>query len=244
MIYLDHNATTPLHPQVLEAMLVCLQEHWGNPSSPHSLGNQARMVMQQARARIAESLGCEPSEVVFCSSGTEADNLALRGVAGALRSRGNHIVTTAIEHHAVLHTCDALEEEGFRVTRVPVDPQGVVDLESLERSLTDQTILVSVMHANNETGVLQPVEEVARMAARREIPFHVDAVQTAGKLPFRLPELGAGLVSLSGHKLYGPRGAAALFVREGTPLRPILTGGSHEHDLRAGTENLPRRVGA
>ncbi len=238
MIYLDHNATTPLHPQVLEAMLVCLQEHWGNPSSPHSLGNQARMVMQQARARIAESLGCEPSEVVFCSSGTEADNLALRGVAGALRSRGNHIVTTAIEHHAVLHTCDALEEEGFRVTRVPVDPQGVVDLESLERSLTDQTILVSVMHANNETGVLQPVEEVARMAARREIPFHVDAVQTAGKLPFRLPELGAGLVSLSGHKLYGPRGAAALFVREGTPLRPILTGGSHEHDLRAGTENL------
>jgi cysteine desulfurase len=243
MIYLDHNATTPLHPQVLEAMLVCLQEHWGNPSSPHSLGNQARMVMQQARARIAESLGCEPSEVVFCSSGTEADNLALRGVAGALRSRGNHIVTTAIEHHAVLHTCDALEEEGFRVTRVPVDPQGVVDLESLERSLTDQTILVSVMHANNETGVLQPVEEVARMAARREIPFHVDAVQTAGKLPFRLPELGAGLVSLSGHKLYGPRGAAALFVREGTPLRPILTGGSHEHDLRAGTENLAGLVG-
>lgn len=243
MIYLDHNATTPLHPQVLEAMLVCLQEHWGNPSSPHSLGNQARMVMQQARARIAESLGCEPSEVVFCSSGTEADNLALRGVAGALRSRGNHIVTTAIEHHAVLHTCDALEEEGFRVTRVPVDPQGVVDLESLERSLTDQTILVSVMHANNETGVLQPVEEVARMAARREIPFHVDAVQTAGKFPFRLPELGAGLVSLSGHKLYGPRGAAALFVREGTPLRPILTGGSHEHDLRAGTENLAGLVG-
>lgn len=243
MIYLDHNATTPLHPQVLEAMLVCLQEHWGNPSSPHSLGNQARMVMQQARARIAESLGCEPSEVVFCSSGTEADNLALRGVAGALRSRGNHIVTTAIEHHAVLHTCDALEEEGFRVTRVPVDPQGVVDLESLERSLTDQTILVSVMHANNETGVLQPVEEVARMAARREIPFHVDAVQTAGKLPFRLPELGAGLVSLSGHKLYGPRGAAALFVRKGTPLRPVLTGGSHEHDLRAGTENLAGLVG-
>lgn len=243
MIYLDHNATTPLHPQVLEAMLVCLQEHWGNPSSPHSLGNQARTVMQQAHARIAESLGCEPSEVVFCSSGTEADNLALRGVAGALRSRGNHIVTTAIEHHAVLHTCDALEEEGFRVTRVPVDPQGVVDLEALERSLTDQTILVSVMHANNETGVLQPVEEVAGMAARRAIPFHIDAVQTAGKLPFRLPELGAGLVSLSGHKLYGPRGAAALFVRKGTPLRPVLTGGSHEHDLRAGTENLAGLVG-
>jgi cysteine desulfurase len=243
MIYLDHNATTPLHPQVLEAMLTCLQEHWGNPSSPHSLGNQARTVMQQARLGIAESLGCEPSEVVFCSSGTEADNLALRGVAGALRSRGNHIVTTAIEHHAVLHTCDALEGEGFRVTRVPVDPQGVVDLEALERSLTDQTILVSVMHANNETGVLQPVEEVARMAARREIPFHVDAVQTVGKLPFCLPELGAGLVSLSGHKLYGPRGAAALFVRAGTPLRPILTGGSHEHGLRAGTENLAGMVG-
>ncbi|MGI5844335.1 MAG: cysteine desulfurase family protein [Candidatus Xenobium sp.] len=243
MIYLDHNATTPLHPQVLEAMLTCLQEHWGNPSSPHSLGNQARTVMQQARLGIAESLGCEPSEVVFCSSGTEADNLALRGVAGALRSRGNHIVTTAIEHHAVLHTCDALEGEGFRVTRVPVDPQGVVDLEALERSLTDQTILVSVMHANNETGVLQPVEEVARMAARREIPFHVDAVQTVGKLPFCLSELGAGLVSFSGHKLYGPRGAAALFVRAGTPLRPILTGGSHEHGLRAGTENLAGMVG-
>jgi len=243
MIYLDHNATTPLHPQVLEAMVTCLREHWGNPSSPHSLGDQARMVMRQARARIAESLGCRPSEVVFCSSGTEADNLALRGVAGALRSRGNHIVTTAIEHHAVLHTCNALEEEGFRVTRVPVDPQGVVDLEALSRSLTDQTILVSVMHANNETGVLQPVEEIARMAARREIPFHVDAVQTVGKLPFHLPEPGAGLVSLSAHKFYGPRGAAALIVREGTPLRPILTGGSHEHGLRAGTENLAGLVG-
>ncbi len=243
MIYLDHNATTPLHPQVLEAMVTCLQEHWGNPSSPHSLGNQARMVMQEARARIAESVGCEPSEVVFCSSGTEADNLALRGVARALRARGNHIVTTAIEHHAVLHTCDALQEEGFRVTRVPVDPQGVVDLKALNQSLTDQTILISVMHANNETGVLQPVEEIAEMAARREIPFHVDAVQTVGKLPFRLPDLRAGLVSLSAHKFYGPRGAAALIVREGTPLRPILTGGSHEHGQRAGTENLAGLVG-
>lgn len=243
MIYLDHNATTPLHPQVLEAMATCLREHWGNPSSPHNLGNQARLVMQQARERLAESLGCEPSEVVLCSSGTEADNLALRGVARALRARGDHIVTTAIEHHAVLHTCDALEEEGFRITRVPVDPLGVVDLEALHQSLTDQTILVSVMHANNETGVLQPVEEIAEMAARREIPFHVDAVQTAGKLPFRIPDLGAGLVSLSGHKLYGPRGAAALIVREGTPLQPILTGGSHERGLRAGTENLAGLVG-
>ncbi len=243
MIYLDHNATTPLHPQVLEAMATCLREHWGNPSSPHSLGNQARLVMQRARERIAESLGCGPSEVVFCSSGTEADNLALRGVARALRARGDHIVTTAIEHHAVLHTCDALEEEGFRITRVPVDPQGVVDIEALHRSLTDQTILISVMHANNETGVLQPVEEIAGMAARRGIPFHVDAVQTAGRLPFRLRDLGAGLVSLSGHKLYGPRGAAALIVREGTPLQPILTGGSHERGLRAGTENLAGLVG-
>ncbi len=235
MIYLDYNATTPLHPRVFEAMVPYLREHWGNPSSPHGFGHQARVALQRARQRIADSLGCQPCELVFCSSGTEADNLALRGVARALRSRGNHLVTTAIEHHAVLNTCKALEDEGFRVTYLPVTSDGVVEMDALRKSLGEETILISVMHANNETGVVQPVQEVAALAAERGILFHTDAVQTAGKVPLGAADLGAHLVTFSGHKIYGPKGAAVLIVRQGTPLVPVLTGGGHEHGLRAGT---------
>ncbi len=243
MIYLDHNATTPLHPRVLEAMLPYLRERWGNPSSPHRVGHQARTAVEHARGRIAEHLACAPAELVFCASGTEADNLALRGVAHALRARGDHIVTSAIEHHAVLHTCRALEAGGLRVTYLPVSPAGLVEPRALEASLDAGTTLVSVMHANNETGVLQPLEEIAAITRRRGVVLHTDAVQTAGKLPLRLAELGADLVTLSAHKLYGPKGAAALYVREGTPLSPVTTGGAQERGLRAGTEDVAAIVG-
>lgn len=243
MIYLDHNATTPVHPRVLEVMLPYLSERFGNPSSPYRFGNESRAAVERARARIAEYIGCKPDELVFCSSGTESDNLALRGVAHALRAKGNHIVTTAIEHHAVLHTCKALERDGFRVTYAPVTAAGNIDLTALADSLNEETILVTVMHANNETGVIQPIEEVAAIARRRGIVMHTDAVQTAGKLPRRLAELGAALVTFSAHKLYGPKGVAALCVRKGTPLQTVTTGGAQEMGLRAGTENVAGIVG-
>lgn len=243
MIYLDHNATTPLHPRVFEAMLPYLREHWGNPSSPYRFGSEARIAVERARERIAEHIDCKPAEIVFCSSGTEADNLAVRGVSRALRSRGNHIITTAIEHHAVLRTCKALEKEGYRITYLPVNQDGIVEMDALAAALSAETILVTVMHANNETGVVQPIEEIGALARQRGIVFHTDAVQSAGKLPLRLARTGADLATFSAHKLYGPKGVAALYVREGTPLLPIVTGGLHEGGLRAGTENVAGIVG-
>ena len=243
MIYLDHNATTALDGRVLEAMLPYLKEHWGNPSSPYQFGNLAKAAVENARKGIAECVGCKPSEILFTSSGTESDNLAVRGVAHALRTRGNHIVTSAVEHHAVLNTCKALETEGYRVTFLPVGREGAVRVEDLSKALDSKTILVTIMHANNESGVIQPVEEIAELTRERGIPFHTDAVQTVGKIPLQLCELGADLVSFSGHKIYGPKGVAALYVREGTPLDPVLTGGPHENGLRAGTENVAGIVG-
>jgi cysteine desulfurase len=243
VIYLDHNATTPLHPRVFEAMLPYLHERWGNPSSPYRFGNEARVAVETARERVAEYIGCKPAEIVFCSSGTEADNLAVRGVAHALKPRGNHILTTAIEHHAVLNTCKALEREGYRITYLPVDRDGVVKIDALIASLDTDTILVSVMHANNETGVVQPIEEIAAITRKRGIAFHTDAVQSAGKLSKRLGGLGADLVTVSGHKLYGPKGIAVLYVRENTPISAMITGGAHERGLRAGTENVAAIVG-
>jgi cysteine desulfurase len=243
VIYLDYNATTPLDSRVFEAMVPYMNKYWGNPSSPYSFGNQARIAVEKARERVAWRLGCKPSEIVFTSCGTESDNFAVRGVTNALRRRGNHIVTTAIEHHAVLNTCKALEAEGFRITYLPVGSDGAVRIEDVGNSLCSETVLISVMHANNETGVLQPVEEIAALSKKRGIVFHMDAVQTAGKLPLRLCELGADLISISGHKFYGPKGTAALYIREGTPLDPLLTGGPHERSLRAGTENVAGIVG-
>jgi len=243
LIYLDHNATTPLDSRVLDTMMPYLKENWGNPSSAYRFGNQAKIAIENARVRIAECIGCKPSEILFTSSGTESDNLAVRGVARALRSRGKHIVTSSIEHHAVLHTCKALEAEGYRVTYLPVGSDGAVRVEALDGAIAPDTILITVMHANNETGTLQPVEEMAALAKKRCIPFHTDAIQTVGKIPCLLSKLGADLVSFSGHKIYGPKGIAALYVREGTPLAPIITGGSHERALRAGTENVASIVG-
>jgi cysteine desulfurase len=243
VIYLDYNATTPLDSRVFEAMVPYMNKHWGNPSSPYSFGNQARIAVEKARSRVAERLGCKPAEIVFTSCGTESDNLAVRGVAKALLRRGNHIVTTSIEHHAVLNTCKVLEAEGCRIAYLPVGSDGAVRFEDVEKSLCPETVLITVMHANNETGVLQPVEEIAALAKKRGIVFHTDAVQTAGKIPRRLCELGADLISISGHKFYGPKGVAALFIREGTALDPLLTGGPHERSLRAGTENVAGIVG-
>jgi cysteine desulfurase len=243
VIYLDYNATTPLDFRVFDTMRPYMTRDWGNPSSPYSFGNQARIALEKARKRVAECFGCKPGEIIFTSCGTESDNLAIRGVAHALRSSGNHIVTTAVEHHAVLNTCKAMEAEGWRVTYLPVDSNGVVRIEEIEKSLCAGTIIISVMHANNETGVIQPVEEIAALAKRRGIAFHTDAVQTAGKIPRQLCELGADLISVSAHKFHGPKGTAALYVREGTPLVPLLTGGPHERSLRAGTENVAGIIG-
>ena len=202
MIYLDYNATTPLDSRILETMLPYMKEHWGNPSSSYRFASQAKVAIENARKRIAECIGSKPSEIIFTSSGTESDNLAVRGVAHALRSRGNHIVTTAIEHHAVLNTCRALESEGYQITFLPVGTNGAIDTEDLEKALRPETILVTVMHANNESGVLQPVEEIAALTKKRGIIFHTDAVQTVGKIPHRLCDIGVDLVSYSGHKIY------------------------------------------
>jgi cysteine desulfurase len=222
LIYLDYNATTPLDSRVFEAMVPYMNRHWGNPSSPYSFGHQARIAVEKARERVAVCLGCKPAEIVFTSCGTEADNLAVRGAANAFLRRGNHIVTTAVEHHAVLNTCKAMEAEGCRITYLPVGADGAVRIEDVKKSLCSETILITVMHANNETGVLQPIEEIAELAKKRGIEFHTDAVQTAGKIPRRLCEFGADLISISGHKFYGPKGTAALYIREGTPLDPCL----------------------
>jgi cysteine desulfurase len=202
VIYLDHNATTPLDPRVLEAMMPYFKDNWGNPSSPYRFANRAKTAVEKARQRIAECAECKPEEIVFTSSGTESDNLAVRGAAYTLRSRGNHIVTTSIEHHAVLNTCKALEAEGFRATYLPVNSTGAVDIREVEESLIPETILVSVMHANNETGTIQPIKEIADLAKQRGILFHTDAVQSTGKIPQPLCKLGADLISFSGHKFY------------------------------------------
>ncbi len=243
MIYLDHNATTPLAPCVLEAMLPYLTERYGNPSSPTRFGHESRRAVEDARQKLADLVGCNPDELIFCSSGTEADNLALRGVVEALGKPGAHIITSAIEHPAVLATSKALSDQGYRVTYVPVTADGVLDLPCLLKSLRDDTILISVMRANNETGVLQPLDQIAAIAQARGILLHTDAVQTAGKLPESLSRLGASLVSFSAHKFHGPKGVAALFVRRGTPLRAVMTGGSQERARRSGTENVAGIVG-
>jgi cysteine desulfurase len=239
-IYLDHNATTPVAAEVLAAMWPYLERHFGNPSSAHEYGAAAHEAVEHARTQLAELLGCGPASVVFCASGSEADNLAIKGTALRHRERRAHIVTSAIEHPAVLGACRYLERRfDCRLTIVPVDGTGLVDPDDVRRAIEPDTVLISVMHANNEVGTVQPIEQIAAVARERAIPFHTDAAQSVGKIRTDVDELGVDLLTVAGHKMYAPKGIGALYVRPGTELDALIHGASHERGLRAGTENVP-----
>jgi cysteine desulfurase len=240
-VYLDHNASTPVHPEVVRAMLPYFGERFGNPSSVHGFGREAREGLETAREQIAHFLRVGKEEIVFTSGGTESDNMAIKGVAMARRQ--GHLITSQIEHHAVLRTCQNLETLGFDVTYVAVDGCGVVDPDEVRRAIRPDTILISIMHANSEVGTIEPVREIGRIARERGIPFHVDAVQTFGKVPIDLDGFGIDLLSFSSHKIYGPKGVAGLFIRRGTKMVSVQHGGEHERRRRAGTENVPGIVG-
>ncbi len=241
--YFDHNATTPAAPEVLEAMLPCLREGYGNASSIHSFGQEANALVERARRQVASLLGCKPAEIVFTSGGTEADNLA---VFGTVRSSGGgrkHVITSVIEHPAVLHACQRLEQDGVEVTYVGVDSDGVVSPEDIRVALRPETVLISIMHTNNELGTEQPIAEISKIARDNGVVSHCDGVQSTGKIATRVDELGVDLFNLSAHKIYGPKGAGALYIRKGTKIEKIQYGGSHERDRRPGTLNVPGIVG-
>lgn len=242
-IYLDHNATTPVRSEVFDVMEPFFRDRFGNASSIHRYGQDARAAVEEARARVAGLVNARPGEIYFTSGGTESDNLAIKGTAYARRMHGRHIITTNIEHSAVLNSCAFLEREGFDVTYLPVDEYGRVDPGQVEDALNDRTILVSIMHANNEIGTVQPVGEIGRIARARGVCFHTDAVQSAGKLPVDVDAMGADLLSLSGHKIYGPKGVGAIYIRKGVEIEPTAHGGHHENDVRSGTENTVGIVG-
>ncbi len=238
-VYLDNNATSPLLPEVFEAMRPYFFEGFGNASSIHQQGQQARAAVERAREQVAELLNCRAAEVVFTSGGTEGDNLALFGLV----KPGDHVITSAVEHHAILNSCKRLEEMGCNVTYLPVDAQALVDPDDVRRAIRPETKLISIIFANNETGVLQPLSEIGRIATEADVYFHTDAVQAAGKIPLDVKEIGCDLLTITGHKMHGPQGAGALYVRKGTLLQPLFYGGRHERSRRAGTENLPGIVG-
>jgi cysteine desulfurase len=242
-IYLDYNATTPIAPEVAEAMRPYLEEHFGNPSSTHWYGAQTKRAVEKARQQVAELLGCQPDEVIFTSGGSESNNYAIKGSALANRQQGNHIITSAIEHPAVIEVCKYLESDGFQVTYVPVDEYGLVDVAEVEKAITAQTILITIMHANNEVGTIEPIAEIAELARQHHIIMHTDAAQSVGKIPAKVDDLGVDLLSIAGHKLYAPKGIGALFVRHGTRLEKLIHGADHEQNRRAGTENVLEIVG-
>ena len=243
MIYMDHSATSPVDPEVFEAMKPYFVEQFGNASTLYSLGRDARKAMENARAQVASLIGAKTEEIVFTSGGTESDNIAIKGTAYRLKDKGNHIITSAIEHPAVEETCKYLEKNGFEVTYLPVYEEGIVRVSDLEDAITDKTILITIMHANNEIGTIQPIAEIGKIAREKKIYFHTDAVQTVGKIPVNVEELNVDMLSLSAHKVYGPKGIGALYVRKGVRLEPIVHGGGHEKGLRPGTENVSGIVG-
>ena len=242
-IYLDYAATTPVHPEVVKAMLPYFSDVFGNPSAIYSYGQEAAAALEEARAKVAGLIGSRSEEIVFTSGGTEADNMALIGVANAMRSRGNHIITTAIEHHAIIETAKFLEKNGFELTYLGVDDQGIVDPDDVRRAITDKTILVSVMLANNELGTIQPLAEISRITRQAGVYLHTDAVQAVGRIPVNVDELGVDLLSMSAHKLYGPKGVGALYIRKGVRMDPITHGGGQERARRSGTQNVAGIVG-
>jgi len=242
-VYLDHNATTPTHPEVVKAMLPYYEEVFGNASSIHQFGQQARKAIDKAREKVADFIGAKPEEIVFTSGGTEADNFAIKGVAYANEKKGNHIITSSIEHHAVLNPCKYLEKQGFQVTYIPVDRYGLFNPDEVKKAVTKETILITIMHANNEVGTIEPIAEIGKIAKEKGICLHTDAVQTVEKIPVNVDKLNVDLLSLSGHKIYGPKGIGALYIRKGTRIQPLIQGGHHEKNRRAGTENVPAIVG-
>ena len=242
-IYLDYAATTPPHPDVVETMMPYFTDAFGNPSSSYSYGQEAKAAVEKARYKVATLIGAHSEEVVFTSGGTEADNFAVKGLAYANKHKGNHIITIPIEHHAVIEPCKFLETEGFTVTRLPVDEHGLVDPQDVAKNITSRTILISIMHANNDIGTIEPIAEIGKIAREKGVYFHTDAVQTAGHISIDVDELGVDLLSISAHKLYGPKGIGALYVKRGTRLTPFMHGGSQEAGKRASTENVPGIVG-
>jgi cysteine desulfurase len=242
-IYFDHNATTPVAEEIFETMVPYLKDEWGNPSSVHWAARGPKKAIDEARERVGVFLNCAPLEVIFTGSGTEGNNLAIKGTVFSRKAKGNHIITTKVEHPSVVSTCKYLEREGFEVTWLDVDPSGMIDPDQLKSSITPKTILITIMFANNETGVIFPIKEIGEIAREHKIPFHTDAVQAAGKLPLDVKELNCDLLTVSGHKFYAPKGVGALYVRRGVKIVPLIHGGHHERNRRGGTENVTGIVG-
>lgn len=241
--YMDYSATTYVKPEVLDAMMPFFTEKFGNPSSFYGISRETKMAVDNARAQVAKAINCDPNEVYFTGGGSEADNWAIKGIATAHMKKGNHIITTKIEHHAVLHTCEFLEKFGFEVTYLDVNEEGFIDLKQLESAITDKTILVSIMFANNEIGTIQPIKEIGAICREKKVLFHTDAVQAIGSVPVDVKEMNIDLLSLAGHKLYGPKGIGALYIRKGVRIDNLIHGGGQERGRRAGTENIPGVVG-
>lgn len=240
---MDHAATTPTDTEVVKEMEPYFTQKYGNPNSVHSFGQEAREAVEEARGKVAHLIGANPSEIVFTAGGTESDNYTIKGIAWANQKKGNHIVTSKIEHHAVLHSCQFLEKQGFKVTYLPVDKYGLIDPEDVKKAITDKTILVTIMHANNEIGTIEPIKEIGKVVKKAGIYFHTDSVQTTGHIPIDVNDLGVDLLSISGHKFYGPNGVGVLYLRKGTKIVTLIDGGSQEKNRRAGTENVAGIVG-